>query len=158
VPTRCGALHGECVFAFPPRALLPAFVAKARADGLRGSVIALVVWWGRLRPAAAGSPRSTARSRDRCALCARRQAPPRSLAPSLIAGTRRERLVSAVTAVPRRQRRDRAMTAGTGVIAVSAVIAGFVFLGPSGPLRTVAKGAVPPVSRRKVGTGPPPPQ
>jgi hypothetical protein len=27
------------VFAFPPRALLPAFVAKARADGLRGIVI-----------------------------------------------------------------------------------------------------------------------
>jgi hypothetical protein len=36
----CGALHRECVFAFPPRALLPAFVAKARADGLRGVVIA----------------------------------------------------------------------------------------------------------------------
>jgi hypothetical protein len=36
----CGALHRECVFAFPPRALLPAFVAKARADGLRGIVIA----------------------------------------------------------------------------------------------------------------------
>ena len=32
----CGALHRECVFEFPPRALLPAFVAKARADGLRG--------------------------------------------------------------------------------------------------------------------------
>ena len=28
------------MFAFPPRALLPAFVAKARADGLRGIVIA----------------------------------------------------------------------------------------------------------------------
>jgi hypothetical protein len=28
------------VFAFPPRALLPAFVAKARADGLRGIVVA----------------------------------------------------------------------------------------------------------------------
>ena len=38
----CGALHRECVFAFPPRALLPAFVAKARADGLRGIVIAPV--------------------------------------------------------------------------------------------------------------------
>ena len=34
----------------------------------------------------------------------------------------------------------------TGVIAVSAVIAGIVWLGPSGPLRTVAKGAVPPVT------------
>jgi hypothetical protein len=38
--THCGALHRECVFEFPPRALLPAFVAKARADGLRGIVIA----------------------------------------------------------------------------------------------------------------------
>jgi hypothetical protein len=36
----CRALRRECVFAFPPRALLPAFVAKARADGLRGIVIA----------------------------------------------------------------------------------------------------------------------
>jgi hypothetical protein len=35
----CGALHRECVFAFQPRALLPAFVVKARADGLRGIVI-----------------------------------------------------------------------------------------------------------------------
>jgi hypothetical protein len=35
----CGALHRECVFAFLPRALLSAFVAKARADGLRGIVI-----------------------------------------------------------------------------------------------------------------------
>jgi hypothetical protein len=60
----------------------------------------------------------------------------------------------------------------TGVIAVSAVIAGFVWLGPSGPLCTGAKGAVPPVTSvlavlavtlpgchaRTVGTGPPPPQ
>jgi hypothetical protein len=29
----------QCVFAFPHRALLPAFVAKARAEGLRGIVI-----------------------------------------------------------------------------------------------------------------------
>ncbi len=57
---------------------------------------------------------------------------------------RRERLVSAVTAVTRCQ--HRAKTAVTGVIAVSAVIAGFVLLGPSRPLRTVAKGAVPPVT------------
>jgi hypothetical protein len=70
----------------------------------------------------------------------RRQAHLRSLGPSLIAGTWRERLVSAVTAVTRRQRRDHAVTAVTaGVIAVTAVIAGFVLLGPSGPLRTVAK-------------------
>jgi hypothetical protein len=38
----CGALHRERAFAFPPRSLLPAFVAKARADGLRGIVIALL--------------------------------------------------------------------------------------------------------------------
>ena len=64
------------------------------------------------------------------------------------------------------------MTAVTGVIPVSAVIAGIVWLGPSGPLRTGAKGAVPPVTSvlavtavtlpgchaRTVGTGPPPPQ
>ncbi len=31
----CWILHRECVFAFPPRALLPAFVAKARANGSR---------------------------------------------------------------------------------------------------------------------------
>jgi hypothetical protein len=64
------------------------------------------------------------------------------------------------------------VTAVTGVIAVSAVIAGIVLLGPSRPLRTVAKGAVPPETSvlavlavtlpcchaRAVGTGPPPPQ
>jgi hypothetical protein len=84
--------------------------------------------------------------------------------------TRRDRPVSAVTAVTRRQRRDRAVTAVTGVIAGSAVIAGDVLLDPSGPLCTVAKGAVPPVTSvlavtavtlpgchaRTVGTGPPP--
>jgi hypothetical protein len=43
---------------------------------------ALVVWWGRLRPAAAGSSRSAARSRDRCAACAHRQELPRSPGPS----------------------------------------------------------------------------
>jgi hypothetical protein len=35
-----GALHRKCAFAFPPRSLLLAFVAKARADGPRGIVIA----------------------------------------------------------------------------------------------------------------------
>ena len=66
------------------------------------------------------------------------------------------------------------MTGVTGVIAVTAVIAGIVLLGPapSGPLRTVAKGAMPPVTSvlavpavtlpgchaRTVGMGPPPPQ
>ena len=36
---QCGSVHRECVFAFPPRPLLPAFLAKARADGLRGVVV-----------------------------------------------------------------------------------------------------------------------
>jgi hypothetical protein len=35
----CGHTHRECVFAFPPRGLLARFVAKARADGLRGVVV-----------------------------------------------------------------------------------------------------------------------
>jgi hypothetical protein len=35
----CGHSHRECVFAFPPRGLLARFVAKARADGLRGVVV-----------------------------------------------------------------------------------------------------------------------
>jgi hypothetical protein len=35
----CGTVHRECAFAFPPRALLPAFLAKARCDGLRGVVV-----------------------------------------------------------------------------------------------------------------------
>jgi hypothetical protein len=38
------------------------------------------------------------------------------------------------------------VTAVTGVIAVSAVISGIVWLGQSGPFRTVAKGAVHPVT------------
>jgi hypothetical protein len=61
---------------------------------------ALVVWRGRLWPAAAGSSRSAARSRDRCAVCARRQAPPRS------PGTSWSPL-PAVHASSRRDRRDR---------------------------------------------------
>ena len=32
----CQRLHRECVFVFPPRRMLPAVIAKARADGLRG--------------------------------------------------------------------------------------------------------------------------
>jgi hypothetical protein len=35
----CGLAHRECVFAFPPRGLLARFVAKARADGLRGVIV-----------------------------------------------------------------------------------------------------------------------
>jgi hypothetical protein len=42
--------------------------------------------------------------------------------------------------------RDRAVTAVTGVIAVRAVIAGIVLPGPVRAARTVAKGAVPPVT------------
>jgi hypothetical protein len=30
----CGRFHRECAYAFPPRGLLAAFVAKARSDGL----------------------------------------------------------------------------------------------------------------------------
>lgn len=37
--TTCGQTHRECVFAFPPRALLPRLVAKARYDGMRGVVV-----------------------------------------------------------------------------------------------------------------------
>jgi hypothetical protein len=33
-------VHRECAVACPPRSLLPAFVAKARADGLRGMFVA----------------------------------------------------------------------------------------------------------------------
>ena len=36
---QCGQDHRECAFAFPPRPLLLAFVAKARADGLHGVVV-----------------------------------------------------------------------------------------------------------------------
>ncbi len=35
----CGRLHHECAYAFPPRGLLEAFVAKARSDGLRGVIV-----------------------------------------------------------------------------------------------------------------------
>ena len=35
----CGQPHLECVFAFPPRALIPRMIAKARADGMRGVVV-----------------------------------------------------------------------------------------------------------------------
>jgi hypothetical protein len=42
--------------------------------------------------------------------------------------------------------RDRAVTAVTGMIAVSAVIAGIVSSGPVRAARTVAKGAVSPVT------------
>ena len=36
---RCGQAHRETAYAFPPRHLLPPFVAKARADGLRGVIV-----------------------------------------------------------------------------------------------------------------------
>jgi hypothetical protein len=63
----CGALHRECVFAFPPRALLPAFVAKARADGLRGIVIAPFTPSDPVWPAlASASLMVNAGQKDRC--------------------------------------------------------------------------------------------
>jgi hypothetical protein len=63
----CGALHRECVFAFPPRALLPAFVAKARADGLRGIVIAPFTPSDPVWPAlASASLTIIAGQKDRC--------------------------------------------------------------------------------------------
>ena len=47
--------------------------------------------------------------------------------------------------------RDRAVTAVTGVIAVIAVIAGIVSSGPVWAARTVAKGAVSPVTAVSAG-------
>ena len=35
----CWLMHRECVFIFPPRGILPEFVAKARSDGMRGVVV-----------------------------------------------------------------------------------------------------------------------
>ena len=35
----CGRFHRECAYAFPPRGLLAAFVAKSRSDGLRGVIV-----------------------------------------------------------------------------------------------------------------------
>jgi hypothetical protein len=43
---------------------------------------ALVVWWGSLRLAAAGSSRLAASSRNSCAVCACRRGPPRSQGPT----------------------------------------------------------------------------
>jgi hypothetical protein len=60
--TDCGALHWECAFAFPPRSLLPAFVAKARADGLRGIVIAPLTPPEPVRPTVAHGGRRSAGS------------------------------------------------------------------------------------------------
>jgi len=48
----CGRHHREVFFAFPPAPLLPAFIAKARADGARGIVLTPTALtgahWGRL--------------------------------------------------------------------------------------------------------------
>ena len=35
----CGLRHRECGYAFPPRDLIPPFVAKAKADGFRGVLV-----------------------------------------------------------------------------------------------------------------------
>ena len=63
----CGQHHRECAFAFPPRGLLAAFVAKARSDGLRGVI---VVPFAPSDPAwptlAAASRSSVAGQRDPC--------------------------------------------------------------------------------------------
>ena len=66
---RCGQWHRECVFAFPPRALLPAFVAKARADGLRGVVVVPFTPSDPAWPALeAASLTSVDGQRDRCVI------------------------------------------------------------------------------------------
>ena len=55
------------MFAFPPRALLPAFVAKARADGLRGIVIAPFTSSDPVWPALASASLTViAGQKDRC--------------------------------------------------------------------------------------------
>ena len=52
----CHAVHRESIFAFPPRALLRRFIAKARADGARGVIIVpfaiSAFYWPRLLAAA----------------------------------------------------------------------------------------------------------
>jgi hypothetical protein len=63
----CGALHRECVFAFPLLALLPAFVGKARADGLRGIVIVPFTHSDPAWPVLASASLTViARQKDRC--------------------------------------------------------------------------------------------
>ena len=65
----CGQIHRECAFAFPPRALLPAFVAKARADGLRGVVVVPFTPSDPAWPALeAASLTSVDNQRDRCVI------------------------------------------------------------------------------------------
>ena len=65
----CGQHHRECAFAFPPRGLLAAFVAKARSDGLRGVIVVPFVpsdpAWPTL---AAASRTSVAGQRDPCVI------------------------------------------------------------------------------------------
>lgn len=63
----CRQQHRECAFAFPPRGLLAAFVAKARSDGLRGVIVVPFApsdpTWP---PLAAASLTSVAGQRDPC--------------------------------------------------------------------------------------------
>ena len=51
----CGRVHRETVYAFPPQALIPAFIKKASADGVRGILIVphsvSAPYWSRLRQA-----------------------------------------------------------------------------------------------------------
>ena len=65
----CGRFHRECAYAFPPRGLLAAFVAKARSDGLRGVIVVPFVpsdpAWPTL---AAASCTTVAGQRDPCVI------------------------------------------------------------------------------------------
>ena len=66
---RCGQWYRESVPAFPPRALLPAFVARARADGLRGVVVVPFTPSDPAWPALeAASLTSVDGQRDRCVI------------------------------------------------------------------------------------------
>jgi hypothetical protein len=108
---------------------LSCFCPPARPDGVVGALPA-----GRSRFPSLGGPLPGS-------LCDVR-APPGA---SVIARPLTDRRDTACTLHPRR---DRAVAEVTGVIAVSSVIAGIVLLGPVRAARTVAKGAVLPVSSR----------
>jgi hypothetical protein len=95
----------------------------------------MVVWWGRLRPTAASSSRSVVIA-ARCARAARRLR------------NQQDRPDRPDPAYTSRLRRDRAVISVIAVIALITVtvIAGIVLSGPVRAARTVAKGAVSPVT------------
>jgi hypothetical protein len=65
----CGQFHRECAYAFPPRGLLAAFVAKARSDGLRGVIVVPFVLSDPAWPTlAAASCMTVAGQRDPCVI------------------------------------------------------------------------------------------